>query len=655
MIRASGILLLVFFCCIGGFSQDSTMGGGWQGLDSGSVEKYNQLSDEFLGREPRKALDYSNKALEAAKKLNYKPGMAEALANLGEFYLDQGETNTALEYFTSYQKISIELQDSARLADAYCLIGKVHRQQQMYNTALSFYQEALSIAREHNYTQLLGKCYNQIGGLYYFKGEYKKASEFFSQSLKYISADENKAEYAAALNNIGVVFKADKQHRKALVHLKKALFIMEELGNVRDLSVVLMNIGEIYQVYNDYDLAETYYTRALDAAIQVNAVGRIVESYEYLAGLHAEKENYEKAYQFKSLYAAYKDTLAESEQRDRLQEISKKLAVERQEKAFSQLVKDKEIELLSKEYKISKLELLRKNNLFYLSAIISVLLTLLVLVFYNRNNLKRKQNEQLEEQHKRTYIHNRQLQEMNDKLSRSEQELKDLNDTKDKFFSIISHDLRGPLYTLAGFIQIMRKDVSAFSADELNRFSVQMERALQGVTALLDNLFQWASTQAGLIEFAPTQVKLHQVVEENTQLLQATADLKEINLENTVADDFKITADLQMLRLALRNLIANAIKFTEKGGWVKISAQQQENKGVCIHVQDNGIGMQEEDLQKLFKTKARYTQRGTENEKGSGLGLLLCKEFIELHKGRIEVVSKPGQGTTFTIWLPSAP
>jgi two-component system sensor histidine kinase/response regulator len=653
MIRASGILLLVIFCYISGFSQDSTKGSDRQELDSGSVQEYNQLSKEFLGREPRKALDYSNKALEAAKRLNYKPGMAEALANLGQFYLDRGETNTALEYFTSYRKISIELQDSARLADAYCLIGMVHRQQQMYNTALKFYHDALTIARQHNYTRLLAKCYNQLGGLYYFKGEYKKANEFFSQSLQHISPEENRAEYAAAINNMGVVFKADKQYRKALIHLKEALSIMEELRNVRDLSVVLMNIGEIYQVYNDYDLAEIYYSKALEAAIQVNAVGRIVESYEYMAGLHAEKENYKRAYKYKSLYAAYKDTLAQNEQRDRLQEISKKLEVERQEKAFSQLVKDKEIELLNKENKISKLELLRKNNLFYLSAIISVLLTLLVLVFYNGNKLKKKQNEQLEEQHKRTYIHNRQLQEMNTKLSRSEQELKNLNDTKDKFFSIISHDLRGPLYTLAGFIQIMRKDVSAFSADELNRFSVQMERALQGVTALLDNLFQWATTQAGLIEFAPTQLKLHQVVEENTKLLQATADLKEISLQNEVAADFKITADLQMMRLALRNLIANAIKFTEKGGWVKINAGLAQEE-VCISVQDNGIGMLEEDLQKLFQTKARYTQRGTENEKGSGLGLLLCKEFIELHKGRIEVKSKSGAGTTFTIWLPLA-
>lgn len=653
MIKASGTFFLVIFCCIVGFSQDSTDASGRQQLDSGSVKKYNELSREYLGREPGKALDFSNKALEAAKKLNYKPGMAEALANLGQFYLDQGESNTALEYFNTYRKISIELADSARLADAYCLIGQVHRRQQRFNMALRYYHNALEIADRNNFTSVLGQCYNQIGGLYYFKKEYALANENFFKSLKFISPEENRSEYAAANNNIGVVYKADKQYKKALFHLKTALSIMEGLQNVRDLSVIMMNIGEIYQVYNDYDLAEKYYEKALKAALQVHAVMRIVESYEYLAELQAEKENFRKAYEYKVLYAAYKDTLAQNEQKDRLQEINKKLEVERQEKVFSELVKDKEIELLNKEYKISKLQILKKNNLIYLSAIISVLLTLLVLVFYKANGLKKKQNDQLEEQNKRTYMHNRQLQEMNSKLSRSEQDLKSLNETKDKFFSIISHDMRGPLYTLAGFIQIMKKDVSIFSPEELSRFSIQMERALQGVTALLDNLFQWATTQAGLIEFAPAQVKLHSVINENVLLLQATADLKEIRLQNEVPEDFIIIADLQMIRLVLRNLIANAIKFTEKGGWVKVRAEIKGEE-VLVYVQDNGIGMHAKDQARLFKVESRYTQRGTENEKGSGLGLLLCREFIELHQGVIEVASKQGAGTTFIIRLPLA-
>ena len=651
MKRASGILILVFFCWMKSFSQDSVSGTGQELIDSDSIEKYNQLSRELLGREPEKALDYSNKALTAAKRLNFKPGMATAMANLGQFYLDKGETNTALEYFNNYYRLSLELQDSLLLADAYCQLGVVYRRQRLYKTALAYYYDALTIARENGYHDLEGQCYNQLGGLYYFRKQYAMANRYFFKSLEFITPETEKAKYAAALNNIGVVYKADKQYRESLKYLKEALSLLETLGNTLDLSVVMMNIGEIYQIYNDYELAEVYYHKALKAALEVEATDRVVESYEYLAGLMAEKENFELAYEYKTLYAAYKDTLALNEQRARLQELSKRLEVERQEQSFQRLIKDKEIELLNKEFKISKLEGIRKNHLIYLSGIVSTLITLLALVFYNGNKVKKRQNQQLEDQNRRAHFHNVQLQEVNDKLKKSEQELKSLIETKDKFFSIISHDLRGPLYTLSGFIQIMKKDMSVFSPQELSRFSIQMERSLQGATALLDNLFQWATTQTGLIEFAPTEFRLHKLVEENKQLLQPTADLKEIVLINAVSPDFALTADIQMIRLVLRNLMANAIKFTEKGGWVKVEAQEIGGEAV-LTVEDNGIGMSQNDQEELFQHKRIPSQRGTDNEKGSGLGLLLCREFIELHKGRLRVQSSLGAGTTFSIQLP---
>ncbi|WP_017732013.1 tetratricopeptide repeat-containing sensor histidine kinase [Nafulsella turpanensis] len=651
MMRASGIFILVFFCWIKSFSQDSLSGLGKAIIDSDSIHKYNQLSSELLGREPEKALDYSNKALSAATILNFKPGMAKAMANLGQLYLDKGETSTALEYFNNYYRLSLELQDSLLLADAYCQLGGVYRRQQIYQTALSYYYDALSIAKEKDYEGILRQCYNQLGGLYYFKKNYRLANRYFFRSLHFINPETDKAEYAAALNNIGVVYKADKQYRKSLSYLKQALTLLEELKNTRDLSVVMMNIGEIYQVYNDYDLAEMYFNKALEAARKVKAVDRIVESYEYLAGLMAEKENFKLAYEYQTLYAAYKDTLALNEQRNRLQELSKKLEVERQEQSFKQLMKDKEIELLNKEFKISKLEGIRKNHLIYLSGIISMLVTLLALVFYSGNRTKRKQNEQLEDQNRRTHFHNRQLQEVNEKLKQSEHELRSLVETKDKFFSIISHDLRGPLYTLSGFIQIMKKDIGVFTPAELSRFSIQMERSLQGTTALLDNLFQWASSQTGLIEFAPAELKLNKVVEENKQLLQSAADLKEISLINSVPPDLSLTADIQMMRLVLRNLMANAIKFTEKGGWVKVQVREAEEETI-ICVEDNGIGMSKKDQDGLFRHKRIPSQRGTDNEKGSGLGLLLCKEFVEMHKGSLRVQSSEGGGSIFCIHIP---
>lgn len=649
MLRASGIILLVFFCYLSGVSQGLETNTDVQLTDSGSIRTYNSLSRQFLAREPEKALDFSTKALEAARRLDFKPGIAESMANLGQFYLDQGNTGIALEYFNSYQQIAAEMQDSLLLADAYTRLGTLHRQQRRLDQALAYYKDAIQIAEERRDYELMGKCYKHIGGVYYYQKEYTLANRYFFRSIQYLPQTDN-AEYAAVLNNIGVVFKAEKKYREALVYFKQVLEIVQTLHNIRDASVVMMHIGEIYQLYNDYDLAEMYYLQALEAARQVHAMERIAETHQNLARLYEDKEDYKRAYQSQSLVTAYKDTLARLEQHISLEEANKKLETERSEKLFSQFLKDKELELLNEEYKVSRLKISQKNSLILLIGAVSLLVSMLAVVFYQRNQLKKRQNQQLEDENQHTYSHNQQLQIMNEKLRKSELELKCLNETKDKFFSIISHDLRSPLYTLAGFIQIMKKDIGSFSAEEISRFSIQMERSLQGVTSLLDNLFQWATQQSGLIQFAPAEFKLNKIVDESIQLLQATANLKKISLQQEVGD-IKLKADVQMIRLILRNLLANAIKFTGKEGKVWVSATAAEGEVVII-VADNGIGISEKDQKKLFGKKSIYTQRGTENEKGSGLGLLLCKEFIELHQGRIEVKSSPGKGTSFIIYLP---
>ena len=650
MLRASGILLLVFFCCIKGFSQNLLTLPTKTKADSSGIQPVRKLNKSEKGSEPDEVLVSGQKALLAAQEVDFKPGIAEALANLGQFYLEQGDSENALKYFRSYRHLCEEMQDSTLLIDSYSLLGKLYRRQQFPALAEERFRHALEIAHLINNKALLSKCYTQLGGLYYSEKNYALAETYLFKGLRYIST-EDKVQYAVALNNIGMVYKGRKDYRKSLDYLKKALSILQDHPNVRDLSSIMMNIGEIYQVFNDYELAETYFTKALAAAQQSKAVERMVESYQNLASLYAEKEQYQLAYKYQSLYTAYKDTLTLLDHRANQAEVNKKMELERRERVMNQLIKEKEFELLNREYKISKLEISRKNQVIYIIGSLSLLLSMLAFILYQRNVLKRRKNQQLVLQNRHTAAHNKELQKLNSRLQQSEQQLKELIDTKDKFFSIISHDLRGPLQTLSGFILIMKRDIGLFTQEELGRFSLRMERSLQGVAALLDNLFQWASTQTGLIEFSPTEFKFLKLVKENVFLLHDTAELKEIRLKYDIAPDLSIHADIQMMRLLLRNLISNAIKFTPKGGEVMVTAYH-EKAWTVIQVKDNGIGMTEEERLKLLNEKIGYTRRGTENEKGSGLGLLLCKEFVEMHKGRIEVCSAPGEGTTFTIYLP---
>ncbi|QHT70530.1 HAMP domain-containing histidine kinase [Rhodocytophaga rosea] len=226
-----------------------------------------------------------------------------------------------------------------------------------------------------------------------------------------------------------------------------------------------------------------------------------------------------------------------------------------------------------------------------------------------------------------------------------------MNATKDKFFSIIAHDLKSPLNTIVGFLQLLNDHVEAFSLEELKHFAGSMNKSVKNLLGLLDNLLQWSRSQTGTIEYNPTNIDLKELINDNLNLLNGHAQSKGITLENNVPDQLYIKADMNMLQVVFRNLLSNAVKFTRKGGQVFVETETTD-QSIRIAVKDNGVGMNPEKLSKLFNIDSQQVSNGTAQEKGNGLGLLLCKEFIEKNKGKITVESYPGKGTSFIVSLP---
>lgn len=233
-------------------------------------------------------------------------------------------------------------------------------------------------------------------------------------------------------------------------------------------------------------------------------------------------------------------------------------------------------------------------------------------------------------------------------------ELKSLNASKDRFFSIIAHDLKSPLTGLLGFTNILVEEYDLLSEDERREFIGHSNQATKNLMALLENLLEWSRIQIGSIAFSPELVNLKKVFEEIISLFEQNAKNKSINLMMNIEDAANIFADINMLNTILRNLISNGIKFTKPGGTVKLSAKQFDNS-VKIFVEDTGVGINSENLKKLFKIDSSFSTPGTEKERGTGLGLMLCKELIEKNNGKIEVESTPGKGTTFILTLPKSP
>jgi signal transduction histidine kinase len=231
-------------------------------------------------------------------------------------------------------------------------------------------------------------------------------------------------------------------------------------------------------------------------------------------------------------------------------------------------------------------------------------------------------------------------------------ELKELNASKDKFFSIIAHDLKNPFSTIIGFSEMLNEDMNSQPTVKSKEYARIIYTSAVQTFRLLENLLEWANSQRGKITFNPQKLKFIDLLNEELFTLNDTATGKNIEITSVVPENLTILADKNMIKTILRNLISNAIKFTPRNGKITVKASS-DNKKAEIEVSDNGIGMSQETISKLFRIDANLTTLGTDKEKGTGLGLLLCKEFVEKHGGEIWVTSEAGAGTSFFFSIPS--
>ena len=238
-----------------------------------------------------------------------------------------------------------------------------------------------------------------------------------------------------------------------------------------------------------------------------------------------------------------------------------------------------------------------------------------------------------------------------ERLIESEKKMQELNKTKDKFFSIIAHDLKNPFITIIGFSDLLITEFSEFSDEEKIYYLQEMKKSAHLSHSLLQNLLQWSRSQTGHLEFNPCSISLYGLVSENIQLLGKSADKKGVQLSTDIPNDLMVFADEDMLNTVLRNLISNAIKFSSKEDKINIGAIET-NDSIQIDITDTGTGMEPSRVESLFKLDETRSTIGTDNESGTGLGLIRCKEFIEKHGGKITVASHLGVGTTFCITLP---
>ena len=585
---------------------------------------------------PALAIDYINQAKDIYESLQYDTGIAEVNMQLGRVNYELMNFNSALEYYFLSYKTYEENSNTSGMAYAYRNIGTVYWMLNKMDLALEYFLRSLDLYKTIP-GDIMGNAgtLNNIGATYHLKGDLDKALEYYDQVLEIYIEIKNESDIADIFHNIGMVHMQLDDYEKALEKYNKSVEINVKRNNKSALANNYNNIGELYLLKKDYKTAVEFLDKSVKLAKDIKAKEILMENYLFQSRIYSEQKNFQKALELHQLHTVYKDSIFSTENQNKVIELQVRFEAE------SRL---KEIDILKKDNQLQEISLSRKRNERYFFILAAFLTLILALIVHSRYRFKQRSGHLL-------YDKNKDLETINDKLRVSENNLLTINATKDKFFSIIAHDLKNPFNALLSFSEMLRENLKAFKQDEIRAYVDIIQKATNNLYRLLDNLLQWSSTQTGKLEFHPENFDLNQITNNIIQIMSIHADKKGIKLINLLPDNIQAYGDKNLVSTVIRNLISNAVKFTHENGEIKIEGIVRE-KDVEITVTDNGIGINQVDLDKLFRLDYNVTTIGTSEEKGTGLGLILCKEFVEKNGGTIRVESELEKGSSFKFTIP---
>lgn len=592
--------------------------------DTLRVNLLNEIANEIRGVDGEKSLVYATNALDLAQTLSYKKGEAEALKTIGTHYYYKSSYPQAIDYFQQSMHLFEQLGDSLRAARCLNNVGMIFYQLENNQEALKYHEKALSIRLSINDKSGMASSLNNIGIVYFELDNYDKAQEYYIRSLEIQEGLGSKKGVSSSVSNIGLVCFKNKEYNKALEYFERSLRLMKEINNKSGIVINYANIADVYRETNNSSKAILYYGKSLDGALTLGALNDQRYAYLRLSEIHAELGNYRSAYENQALYIKVNDSIFNEKNIEDITALTYQYKHEKEVQA---------IELQQQKKDAVRAEEEERQKLLRNSLLIGLVLLLLLVVFVFRNFLqKRKANKILAEQ---------------------KEKVDEANQTKDKFFSIISHDLRGPFSVIVGLSDLLLERYQRY--DEVKRLQIisNLNQSSKSAYRLLDNLFTWARSQSDSVKFSPENLELKDVVGEVFEDVASFAKRKEIALVNKVPDDVVVFGDKNMVKTFLRNLVANSLKFTHKQGAVEVSAfSASNNHNTKIVVSDTGVGMNENQISNLFRIEKHTATSGTDNELGTGLGLIICKEFVDKHNGEIEIKSVVEEGTEVIITLP---
>lgn len=575
------------------------------------------------------AMDHFIGALSIEDSLNLESQQVLTYVAIARVFETVGDFHKSAQFFTQ----ALTLNKSARDINAEAMIrtdlGKVNASMGKTDEALHQYQEVLRY-RDDIDQNLEADALFHLARLYAQQGKYAQALVNHKRALAIARTRKDRRAEAISLNDIGILYGLMKQEEKSFANHRVALEIRQSLNDKGGIAESYNNIGSWYLRQNNPEKAIANGLLALENGRESQGQEAMFKSYELLSQSYKELGDFENALMYKELSLAMTEFIQNEAHERELLETENRYVLGKRETRIDKL----EALRADREREIAEQKRFR-NFLFVLVGLI-LIIALLLFYFYLA---KRRSNRILQ-------LAKTKVQEQNLRLHQ-------LNQTKDKFFSIIGHDLKGPLNSLTSFSHLLIEHTAHMTPEEIKSLARDLDKSLRNLFALLENLLAWSRSQTGNIDFTREPFDLTEVLVHNRDLLLSQASNKDITITLDVPEECHVSLHRDSVNTVIRNLIANAIKFTPRGGTVRAGIGVTEGC-VTVTVNDTGVGMEEAVIRKLFRIDSKHSTQGTANEKGTGLGLILCQEFVEKNGGKISVESVPDRGSTFRISFDAA-
>lgn len=644
--------------------------------DTVRIRLLRELSVAHTSVDADKKRKYARDFGRLARKLEMDTIVVESYLDIGVSFGIQSQIDSAVHYFSRGEELAVRLNYAKGKARALACLGYAYDILDNPQQAILNYKEALSIYRELKILRGTNQCLTNIGSLYYDLEQYGQARIYFARVLesyrkagdesgiayaqytlgnadqelgRYKTADSSYAESlrirmklgditGIAMTNWGMA-KLDvkrKQYDSAARHLEVALEHIRQIGDPYQESAILLTYSQVWLEQGKLDKAESYALRSLSLLRKVNNRSAVSITLRRLADVYEAKGNIPQAYHYQSEYIKVRDSIQEEEARRDIAQTE-----------YSRIQSEND------DLQKDNLDISSKNSGYFKTIVVVtavlVFLTVLLVLYYRRNREVQRMNRILEEQKEEIASINSELEAQIGLTEAQNHELDKLNKVKNKFFSIVSHDLRSPMATLQMLFALYRE--GQIKEMDLHDTLVKLEDTIYSTNEFLDNLLEWAKNQLEGMTVKPERFGLHDLVDKNIRLIDSKIRLKNLRVTNTIEEGTLVFADPNMIDVVIRNLLSNSAKFCGNGDRITVSGRR-EGDVVRFAVSDTGPGIADAEKQRLFSLE-HTVNVGTSGEKSHHIGLILCRDMVELNKGRIDVESEVGKGTSIWVTLPA--